>query len=87
MAMKIINASFYMCGTVFWTCQRSEYSKFRIYQVCEYAGVLNMLLVLNMLGFWIYHSFKYVMVLQGSKFVWVAFVLHSPIVIPYLKEP
>ena len=69
-----------------------------------------MLLVLNMLGFWIHDSFKYVRVTQGSKyawiclnnswicliirqcvnvpkFVWMAFVLHSPIVIPYLKEP
>ena len=27
-----------------------------------------MLLVLNMLGFWIYHSFKYVRVTQGSKY-------------------
>ena len=33
--------------------------------------VLNTLLVLNMLGFWIHHSFKYVMVTQGSKYVWI----------------
>ena len=66
-----------------------------------------MLLVLNLLVFWIYHSFKYVRVRHGSeyawiclnnfwicwlclnvpKFVWMAFALHSPIVIPYLKEP
>ena len=63
-----------------------------------------MLLVLNMLGFWIYHSFKYVRVTQTSEYawiipgyvwlclnvgksVWMAFVLHLLIVIPYLKEP
>ena len=65
-----------------------------------------MLLVLNMSGFWIYHSFKYVRVIQGSKytwiclnnswicqillnvpkFVWMAFVLHWSIEIPYLKN-
>ena len=56
-----------------------------------------------MLRFWIYHSFQYVRVAQGSKyvwitpgyvwlclnvpkFVWMAFALHSSIVIPYLKE-
>ena len=33
-----------------------------MYQGCEYAGVLNML------GFSIYHSFKYVRVTQGSKY-------------------
>ena len=63
-----------------------------------------MLLLLNMLGFWIYHSFKYFRVRQGfkhawiipeyvwlclnvPKFVWMAFVLHSPIVILYPKKP
>ena len=69
-----------------------------MYQGCEYAVVLNMSV------FWIYHSFNYVRVAQGSKyawiipgyillclnvpkFVWMAFTLHSPIVIPYLNEP
>ena len=58
--------------------------------------VLNMLLLLNMSRFWIYHGSKYTMDTQGygyaglcpnaSKSVWMAFVLHLPI-IPYLKEP
>ena len=30
-----------------------------------------MLLLLNMSRFWIYHSFKYVRVTQGSKYAWI----------------
>ena len=58
-----------------------------------------MFLALNMSGFWIYHGSKYARVTQGFEYAsiclnnsWIipvgmAFVLHLPIVIPYLKEP
>ena len=51
----------------FWICQRSDYTRI-IYQGCEYAKVLNML------GFWIYHRFKYVRVTQGSKYAWTCLI-------------
>ena len=63
-----------------------------------------MLLILNKLGFWLFHGCKYVRVTQGFEHawiipgyawlclnvlnpVWMVFVLHLTIVIPYLKEP
>ena len=63
-----------------------------------------MFLVLDMSGFWIYHSSKYARVTQSFEYawiipgyawlclnvpksVWMSFVLHLLIVIPYLKEP
>ena len=55
-----------------------------------------MFLVLNMSEFWIYHGSEYARFTQGFEYawlclnvpksVWMAFVLHLPIVIPYLKE-
>ena len=76
-----------------WVLNMPEFS---IYRDSEYTRVLNMFLVLNMLGFWIFHSFKYARFTQGfeyawlclnvSKSVWMAFVSHLPIAIPYLKE-
>ena len=71
---------------------------FWLYQGCEYAKVVNMLLVLNISRLWIYHGSKYARVTQGSEYawtcpnnsriipVWMDFVLHLPIVIPYLRE-
>ena len=74
----------------FWICQSFQYN-----------GVLNipgfwLFLVLNMSGFWIYHGSEYVRFTQGFEYtwlclsvpksVWMAFVLHLPIVIPYLKD-
>ena len=35
----------------------------------EYARILNMLLVLNMLGFWIDHSYEIYQVIQGFNYV------------------
>ena len=35
----------------------------------EYARILNMLLVLNMLGSWIDHSYEIYQVIQGFKYV------------------
>ena len=63
-----------------------------------------MFLILNKLGFWLFHGCKYARVTQGFEYawiipgyawlclnvlnpVWMVFVLHLPIVIPYLKEP
>ena len=48
------------CVTGFWICLR-----FWICQHSEYSRVLNMP------GFWIYHSFKYVKLTQGSKYAWI----------------
>ena len=55
-----------------------------------------MIPVLNMSGFWIYHGSDYARFTQGFEYVllclnvpksaWIAFALHLPIVIPYLKE-
>ena len=44
-----------------------------------FCKALNMLLILSMSGFCIYHSFKYVRVTQGSYIYFI--------VIPHLKEP
>ena len=81
----------------YWICQDSEYTK-----VLKYTSVQNMFLILNMSEFWICHGSKYARVTQGfeyawitpgysclydSKSVWMFFVSHLPIVIPYLKEP
>ena len=83
--MEIIIAVNYLCKTPhrrcltgfwiclgFWKCQDSEFLKipgFWIYQCCEHARALNMLLVLNMSECWIYHGFKYTRVTQGSEYV------------------
>ena len=84
----------------FWICQSSEYTEV----LTEYTTVLNMFLILNVSGLWIYHVSKYARVKQGfeyariilgfawsclnvPKYVWMAFVLHFLIVIPYLKKP
>ena len=45
-----------------------EYMGFKIYQGFEYASVLNMLLVLNMSRFWIYHGSKYARVTLGVEY-------------------
>ena len=62
-----------------------------------------MSMILNMLGFCIYHGSKYAKAAQGlkyawiipgyawlwpnaPKFVWIAFVLHFPIIIPNQNE-
>ena len=65
---------------------------FRICQSFQYTGVLNMFLNLNVSGFWTYHGSEYARFTQGFKYawlclnvlksVWMAFVLHLPIVIP-----
>ena len=39
-----------------------------MYQGWEYAKALNMLLVLNMSGFWIYQGSKYARVTQGFEY-------------------
>ena len=64
---------------------------FRICQSFQYTGVLNMFLNLNVSGFWTYHGSEYARFTQGFKYawlclnvlksVWMAFVLHLPIVI------
>ena len=38
-------------------------------QCSEFASNFEYASVLNMLRFWIYHSFQYVKVAQGSKYV------------------
>ena len=70
--------------------------KFSMQRSFEYTRVLNMFLVLNMSGFWIYHGSEYARFTQGfewarlclnvPKSVLMAFVLHLSTVIPYLKE-
>ena len=42
-----------------------------IYQGCEYARVLNILLFPNISDFWIYHGFKYARVTQSSEYAWI----------------
>ena len=44
---------------------------FWIYQGSIYNRVLNMLLVLIMSGFWIYHGSKYAWVIQSSEYAWM----------------
>ena len=67
-----------------------------IYQGSEYTRVLNLP------GFWIYQGSEYVRIIQGSEYawlclnvwicvnmpksIWMAFVLHCPIVIPCLLQ-
>ena len=70
--------------------------EFSIHRGSEYSGILNMFLVLNMSGFWIYHGSEYGRFTQGFEYawfslnvpksVWMTFVLHLLIAIPYLKE-
>ena len=76
-----------------WALNMPEFS---IHRGPEYTRVPNMFLVLNMSGFWTYHCSEYARITQGFEYawsclnvpksVWMAFVLHLPIVIPYLKE-
>ena len=88
------------CLTEFWIClgfwiyKRPEYAGVWIYQACEYTRVLNMILILNMSGFWIYHGCNMPglhMILNKPDYAWRYFnlskwlVLHLPIVIPCLK--
>ena len=42
---------------------------------CNYARVLNILLVLNMSVFWIYHGSKYFRVTQGSEYAWIYLIM------------
>ena len=50
---------------------------FWIYQGCEYARVLNMLLVLEISKFWIYHGSKYARVTHGSDYAWICLMMLS----------
>ena len=89
----IVDAWHRRCLNKPWVLNIPEFSIHRGY---EYTRVLNMFLVLNMSGFWIYHDSEYARFTQGFEYawlclnvpksVWMAFVLHLPIVIPYLKD-
>ena len=75
-----------------WVLNMPEFS---VYRGSEYTGVLYKFLVLNMSRFWIYHGSEYArftqvfeyawLYLNVPKFVWMASVLHLPIVISSLR--
>ena len=62
---------FWICFE-FWICQHSENTGvLNMPGLFVYRAILNMLLILSMWGFWIYHSFKYVRVTQVCEYVWI----------------